>query len=361
MPHVTMRDVARRAGVSPTTVAHVLNCTPAAQVAVATRQRVMEAAAVLGYERSLLARSIKKRLNLIGIAVGSLNQTDDIDMAEIFAGIRDESWRRGYFPVMQRMPALLGQSDNTQAIAQMRELYNAKIIDGFILEKQCFQSHSITELHGDGVPVVTVRGSLETRTHTGLPIPGVIPNNNCGAQLAIAELLALGHRRIALLCRPYYRFPEGLRPSLIQSLIEGYTAALAAAGIAYDPELVRDGDPLDRGATWAAVTAVLAMASPPTAIFAGDDVLALMAMQVAAQRGLRVPEDLSVLGYGNWSMADRLAMPALSTVEVSLQENGRIAADMLIQLLEGQQLPAPQILLAPKLIRRASTAACSES
>jgi DNA-binding LacI/PurR family transcriptional regulator len=354
MGKVTMRDIARQVGVSPTTVAHALNHTPDAQVAKLTRERIWQAAKELGYQQSLLRRSIKDPLRHLGIAVGRAGQDDEADTAAIFAGIREVALARGYIPILHAMPISIGQEDCSAAVEKISELHQVKLLDGVVVDKQCFANVSITELHTRGIPVVVVNGSFEAVTAQGEPIPGMVYDNYLGGRLAVEHLLGLGHRRIALLTRPFFRYSVPFRPMLIRRLLAGYRETLAAAGLAPDDTLFADASPHDRASVAAAIARLLP--ARPTAIFVGDDALAVMAMNALRDRGLQVPRDISVVGYGDHDLPVRLAAPELTTVRTDLHENGRRAAAMLIDLMEGRALPAPQILLPPELVVRHSTA-----
>lgn len=356
MPKVTMRDIAKRAGVSPTTVAHTLNNTPEAQVAQKTREKVWQAAKQLGYQRSLLRRSIKDPLRHLGIAIGRPGQEDELDTDALFEGIRIQAQENRYIPIMQAMPTSIGQTDSSDAARQIINLYRQKLLDGLILDKQCFPNVSVTDMSGHGVPLVTVNGSFEAVTAEGDPIPGVIYDSRHGARLAVNHLLELGHRRIGLITRPFYRYSMPFRPMLIRTLLIGFWETLESAGILPDDHLFRDGSPLDRQLTARALDELLALPDPPTALFVADDAMAVMAINHLRLCGLRVPQDMSVIGYGDHALPVLLAQPELTTIRTDLHENGRQAAEMLIHLLEGVPLPQRQIMLQPELIVRASTA-----
>ncbi len=359
MAKVTMRDVARMAGVSPTTVAHALNNNPDAQVAALTRDKVWDAANKLGYQRSLLQRSIKQSLRHVGIAVGRPGQEDESDTAALFDGIRMVALDRGYVPILQALPISIGQVDCSDAVARIVDHFRTKLLNGIILDKQCFANLSVTELHRHGMPVVTVNGSFEARTETGEPVPGITYDSKTGALLAMEHLLSLGHRRIALVTRPIFRYPVEYRPMLIRRLLEGYREALAKAGVPFAEELFLDARPDDRAGVEDVVEKLLALDAPPTAWFVADDVMAVMVINALKRRGKRVPDDFAVMGYGDQQVPVLLADPPLTTIRTDLRENGRQAAIMLLNLLEGCAPKEKQVLLRPELVVRQSTAPAS--
>ena len=170
--------------------------------------------------------------------------------------------------------------------------------------------------------------------------------------MATEHLLSLGHRRIAAIGGP-----ESYLCSLAR--IDGYRSALERAGLKHDPALVRHGDFHYEGGFLRA-DSLLDLADPPSAIFAGSDQQALGVYEAARQRDLRVPQDLSVVGFDDLPMS-RWSAPPLTTVRQPLAEMGRVAAEMLGTLVEGLTLSSPRMELATELVVRGSTAPPSES
>jgi LacI family transcriptional regulator len=168
-----------------------------------------------------------------------------------------------------------------------------------------------------------------------------------GAKAVMDHLLALGHRRIGAITGPRGWVASDER-------LNGYHAALGAAGILPAPELVVDGDFLIPGGR-AAAAALLDLPEPPTAIFAFNDNMAVGALQAARERGIRVPEELSLVGFDD-SERTRIVTPTLTSVRQPLVEMGRIAVSLLLRLIEGQRVDALRVELATKLILRDSTA-----
>ena len=178
-------------------------------------------------------------------------------------------------------------------------------------------------------------------------IPSVSAANISGADQAMRHLLDLGHRRIAQIAGPHgWLATEDRR--------RGYRAALASAGILPDPALEVESIPeVDPGRNAAA--ALLALPDPPTAIFAFNDDTAIGAIQAARERGLRVPEDLSVVGFDDVEHAT-IVTPALTTVRQPLAEMGRTAVSLLSRLMDGQSFETLHVELATRLVVRDSTA-----
>jgi LacI family transcriptional regulator len=348
----TTMEIARRLGLSQSTVAHVLNRTPGMKFSEETRSRIMSTADRLGYQAVRLSRSIKSPLRHIGIVVGEADERGRTYANHIFNAAAREALAQRYYPVMHSLPTGVGIPDRSAALARVIELYETKLSDGFIIDKACFHSADARQLAESGMPIVLVNGAPQ-RLDNGREVAGVTIDDFSGGRLGTQHLLELGHRRIAMICRPHWRLPAPYRVYAVGQLLLGYTAMLHEAGSLIDKTLITEADPADKMTAYEAVDRLLDLKSPPTAIFAGDDALAVMVIHALGRHGLNVPRDMSVLVYEDWAPAVQLSEPSLTTVRVPLEENGRLAARMLIQLLEDQ--PQPQIKLAPQLVVREST------
>lgn len=325
---VTITDVARTAGVSVATVSKVVNGRYG--VSPATAERVREVIDELGYSSSLVARSLRStRTGVVGILVADFEPFS----AEILKGLAAAANGSGY-----ELLAWSGYSgDEGREGWESRSLNQlaGTLIDGAVL---------VTPTVGDAestIPVVAVD------PHSGPSgLPTIDSDNFHGALLAMEHLLAQGHRRIGFLAG---------RPGL-QSAEErerGYREALERAGIGFDPDLVRLGGYREETADGAA-REMLTLADRPTAVFAANDMTALRTMKVAADLGLRVPADLSVVGFDNVPES-ALASPPLTTIAQPLHDMGAQAFRMLHTLLEGGELPEPHLRLPTTLVVRGST------
>jgi LacI family transcriptional regulator len=223
---------------------------------------------------------------------------------------------------------------------------------------------SMTTMHdSDGVILVTSRMTPQQREQlerAGIALVVIDPvdlpdtdvasvgaTNWAGGLAATEHLLSLGHRRIGMIGGP--------RSMLCtQARIDGYRAALERAGVEFDRSLVRYGDFRHEGGFRASCT-LLDLADRPTAIFAGSDQQAMGAYEAARQVGLRVPDDLSVVGFDDLPLCQWLS-PPLTTIRQPLEEMGRLAARMLFQQLDGDTLVSPRMELATELRVRLSTA-----
>ncbi len=326
---VTIRDVAARAGVSVATVSKVVNRRYG--VATTTYAKVQSVIDELGYESSIVARSLRNaRTNVLGVLVSDIEPFS----AELLKGAARAIRHTGYELVVYSGAG--GSADKVGWESRALTRLSGTLIDGAVLVTPTVIARSF------GAPVVAVD------PHTGREdVPTVVSDNRHGAAVATEHLLGLGHRRIGFV---------GGRLDLESARLRelGYRDALGHAGIDVDPALLRDGD-YEEGPSARAGDQLLGLPDPPTAILAANDVSALAVMTVAQQRGLRVPDDLSVVGFDNIPEG-ALAEPPLTTVHQPLQEMGERAVELLVQLLAGSIPEQRHETLPTRLIVRRSTA-----
>jgi LacI family transcriptional regulator len=185
----------------------------------------------------------------------------------------------------------------------------------------------------------------------GLPaidVPTVGATNWAGGLSATEHLLSLGHRRIGFIAGPK-------RLLCSRARLDGYGAGLAAAGLEIDPDLIRQGD-FYHESGFAGADALLRLDRPPTAIFASSDQMAFGAYEAVRRRGLRVPDDVSVVGFDDLPES-RWASPPLTTVRQPLAEMGLLAARTVLRLAQGEEIETPRVELATELVIRDSSAA----
>ena len=325
---VTITDVAREAGVSVATVSKVIN--ERYGVAAATGAKVRAVIETLGYESSLVARSLRSHhTNVIGILVADFEPFS----AELLKGAAQAIRGAGY--------ELLAYSAGGAAeeLVGWERRYLSRL-SGTLIDGAVLVTPTVVDAQY-GTPVVAVD------PHTGRSgMPTVDSDNLKGAMVATEHLLSLGHRRIGFL---------GGRPDLESARLreEGYRAALTAAGIAIDPELIRVGGYRPESAEEPA-HALLTLPVRPTAVFAANDLSAIRTMQVAQRLGLDVPADVSVIGFDNVPESV-LASPPLTTIAQPIQEMGRHAVRMLLELLAGRELDMTHVTLPTELIVRQSS------
>jgi LacI family transcriptional regulator len=330
---ITIAEIAAQAGVSIPTVSRVLNGRP--DVAPATRARIEQIIKESGYVRSSAAKALRKGSSgIIDLLVPDL---DNQYVTEIVRGVEEALERTGL-----RL-ALSFTHNESYGERQWLDKIADRATDGAILVLARGQSSRLNELRRRGIPFVVV----DHRGELGPDVPSVGATNWAGGRMAVEYLLSLGHRRIAIITGP-----ASLRCSLDR--IAGYRAALEAAGIPIDPELIRPGDfHLHSGYTQ--TSALLALSDPPTAIFAGNDLQAMGAYKALYLRNMFVPERMSVIGFDDISLTT-IVSPSLTSVRQPLFDMGRVATTMLLRLIAGEPLDSPRVELATTLITRESCA-----
>ncbi|WP_426565148.1 LacI family DNA-binding transcriptional regulator [Angustibacter sp. McL0619] len=332
MGRVTIVDVAAAAGVSVSTVSKVINGRDG--IAGSTRLRVQQAVSELGFERSLVARSLRtRRTHVIGILVAGFEPFS----AEILKGAATALTDTDY-----ELLAYTAASRGGGAGWERRYLSRlGALIGGAVLV-----TPSVVDADA-GVPLVTID------PHTGpVDLPSVSSDNLTGAMLATRHLIELGHRRIGFLAG---------RPDLESSRAReaGFRQAMADGGLEVDPDLVRVGD-YRREAARAPATELLSHRSRPTAVFAANDLSAMGTMDVARELGLTVPTDLSVVGFDDIPEA-AVTTPGLTTVHQPIQQLAATAIGLLVDLMDEMAPEQTHVQLPVSLVRRGSTARALES
>lgn len=327
---VTLGAVARSAGVSIATVSKVIN--GRSDVAPATRARIQ--AALLDHD--YVARGLGgvpqggRSLELVFDALETPNNL------EIVRGVTEAVADTGIAVVVGVLP------DDPLGAEWARRIANAQR-EGVILVTSALSQQQRKHFTETGVPLVLI-------DPVNIPdnsLPSIGATNFSGGMDAARHLTELGHRRIGMV--------EGRAGALCGvARLHGYHAALAAAGIPADPDLIRPGDFTFQSGYQAGLD-LLALPDPPTAVFAANDPEALGVMAAARVRGLRIPEDLSVVGFDDMSPS-RWASPPLTTVRQPFAEMGRAAADALLRLAAGDTLNSTRVELATTLVVRESTA-----
>jgi DNA-binding LacI/PurR family transcriptional regulator len=336
---VGLKDVARVAGVSISTVSRVLTASPL--VNAETRVRVQQAMDALEYRPNRVARRLRAegpRASLLGLIVPDIL---DRFFAEIVRGVESVAQRDGYM-------VFLGNSDEDGAQERRYvDLMCAESVDGIILPPSPDIAATVAGLARGGLPVVCVdrrlpRAALDT----------VVADNVHGAHEAVAHLLRVGHRRIGFV---------GGRPQLStsQERLEGYRRALDEHGVAFDPSLVREGDSRQAGGREMAGE-LLRLERPPTALLVGNNLMTLGALETIHRMGLRIPDDVAIVAYDDmpWALA---LDPPLTAVRQPGFELGRRAAELLLLRIEDPKRSAALVMLRPELVVRASCGAGREA
>jgi LacI family transcriptional regulator len=328
---VTIFDVAREAGVSYATVSRVINNKN--HVKAEKREAVIRAMTKLGYVVNQQARSLAGgRSRVIGLLVQGL---ESAYTAEIIRGI-DMQLDAAQYDMMLYTTHRRRAKESAYATAITRGM-----ADGLLLVLPRDPEAYLSTLQRQRFPYVLI-------DHQGIGEGGaaVGATNRRGGYEATRHLLDLGHRRIGFIAGA----PE-LRCS--HDRLDGYHAALSEFGIPHDPALIYEGD-FFRPAGFAGGRALLSLPEPPTAIFASNDEMAFGVIDAARDRGLRLPDDLSIVGFDDIPQAATVH-PALTTVRQPLEQMGRVATQMLLRLIDDTSAPADRIELPTELIVRDSS------
>jgi len=328
----TIKDVAALAGISYTTVSHVLN--KSRPVSDEVRLKVEAAIVQLDYVPSAVARSLKaKSTRTIGLLIpNGINPY----FAELARGIEDYCERNGFCVI------LCNSDDNPQKQRNYLRVLLEKRVDGLIVSSVGGDEGRAGGFAAVRTPMVVVDRELED-----VAADLVCIDHELGAYLATRHLLDLGHRHIACI-----RGPE--QTSVARLRLRGYQRAMQQAQIEVQPHWVIAADYTSPGGYQAAAT--LLASDPPTAIFAGNDMIGIGVLRAAAERNIVVPQQLSVIGFDDIQMS-RFVYPALTTVGQSILQLGETAAQMLLARIAGSFAGAPQqVVITPAIIVRESTA-----
>lgn len=327
-----MRDVAEQAGVSVTTVSHVIN--NSRPVSPETRLRVEQALQVLGYQPNVLARSLRRgKTNTIGVI---LPDNANPYFAEVVRGIEDASFSQGY-------SVILCNSDNDLAKERLyTNVLIEKQVDGIIFVAAGLSDENIQNLSSRGVPAILV-----DRQVPGVQLDSVVADNLGGGIMATRHLLDLGHTSIACIAGP-----QGVPSS--QERVAGFHQAVEAADLEVNPDQVVEGDFQYQGG-YEAAQRLSQAGSAPTAIFACNDLMAIGAYRYAHENQLRIPQDISIIGFDDVHLAS-YTNPPLTTVRQSKAKMGSRAADLLIERIANRRLSPRQEIIPVQLVVRASTA-----
>ncbi|MGW1750477.1 LacI family DNA-binding transcriptional regulator [Streptomyces sp. NPDC002092] len=327
---VTITEIARQAGVSVPTVSRVVN--GRSDVSPQTRARIEDLLLRHGHRRRAAAPAT-------GAALLDLvfNDLDSPWAVEIIRGVEEAAHAAGVGTVVS---AIHGRSGDARE--WMRNL-RARACDGVILVTSALEPVLHEELRALGVPLVVV----DPAGSPVLDVPTIGAANWSGGMAATQHLLSLGHRRIGLIAGP---------PRLLcsRARFDGHRAALEGAGLPVDENLVVPGD-FRPESGFKGCNTLLDLPEPPTAVFAASDQMALGAIEALRRRGLRVPQDMSVVGFDDLPEV-RWSAPPLTTVRQPLAAMGKLAVGTVLRLARGEQPDSPRVELGTELVVRSSTA-----
>ena len=334
-PRVTIRDVAERVGVHPSTVSRVMNPETRGRITPEIVEKVTEAARTLGYTPNQTAQGLRtNRSRTIGVLIPDI--TNPL-FPPIIRGIEDALGAAGY-------TAVLGNTDNEaererDAVDNMR----ARQVEGLILATARRDDPIVAACIADGLPVVLVNRTADTAG-----VSSIVSDDVYGIGLAVNHLKDLGHRRIA-----HIAGPGALSTGEIRR--RSFVSAMTAAGLTVDDRLIAETGAFSEDEGLRAARELIARKTPFTAIVAANDLIALGAYEALAEAYLACPDDISVTGFNDMPFVDRLT-PPLTTVRIPHYEMGREAARRLLELIGTPNAPPRTETLRPELIVRGSTA-----
>jgi LacI family transcriptional regulator len=330
--HITIKDVAGRAGVSIQTVSRVINNRP--DVAPETRQRIHATINELGYQPFINARGLAaKRTYTLGLVTADFS---DFWFSQVMTGAEEEAQKLGY-------SFMLGNSTcDPEDEPRFLKLLTERHVDGILFVRgNCENNYDqLHRLNDFGVPVVTTGHHLP---ENGLALVDV--NNIGGGRKATEYLIGLGHTQIAMITGPSDW-------KSVNDRTEGYLQALRTAGISADQDLILEGSWLHRNG-YEKTKFLLEREKPFTAIFAQNDRIARGAIHALYEAGFKVPDDISVIGYDDIPEAE-FSDPPLTTIRQPMIEIGQAATNLLIQMIEESIVTPKQIMFETTLIVRSS-------
>jgi LacI family transcriptional regulator len=331
----TLRDVAQRAGVHPATASRALNPQTRSLVNEATASRVLKVAESLGYRPNPIARSLKTaRSGTVGLVIPDL--TNPL-FPPIVRGIEDVLGPAGY-------NAWIVNTDNDPDREQSQvDALRSRHVEGLIVATARLHHPLLERLHADGVRMVLINRRLASGE-----IPSVTADDARGIATSVEHLVSLGHRRIAHLAGP-----QNTSTGLVRQ--QAFRQAVRDQGLPEDPDLIAFCDSWTEIEGARGLRSVLDAGSDFTAVVAGNDLLALGCYDVFAERSIDCPQDLSVVGFNDMPIIDKLR-PPLTSVRVPHYEVGAEAARMLLEGLADPQRHPRSVLLPLTLAVRQSTA-----
>lgn len=327
----TIRQVADKANVSPTTVSHVINQTRF--VAPETEERVRKAMLDLNYSPNIIARSLRRgETKTIGLIIpDSANPF----FAEYARYLEESAFHMGYSLI------LCNSNDNIEKEHRYTDVLLNKQVDGIIFLPTGDDKQSVQTLINRHMPVVLVDRILEN-----IDVDAVITNNYQSGYLATRYLIENGHKRISII-----RGPAEI--SLSVQRLKGYMKAMKEAGLDVSPGMQTSGDfQIESG--YEAAKILMNQSPLPTAIFACNDLMAIGAMKGVREAGFLVPGDISLVGHDNIELTTYF-QPALTTISQPIEELACKAIDLLLERIKQPDLPARQVVLPNKLVIRQST------
>ena len=333
---VTSFDVAKVSGVSRTTVSFVLNNVPGISISDATRQRVLQVAKELNYHPDSTGRKLASgKSNTLGLVLRQSHEQVFADalLPQVLLGIEQAATAQGFQVLLK--PLEPEDCDGYMHLVQENH------VDGIILSGPRLEEAEVIRLQREGLPVMLM-GQLP---ESNLPFVDIDAVN--GSSLAVKHLIEHGHLRIGMITNASLEYTSAQQRRL------GYQNALKEAGIEPDESLVREGA-YTPASGFKAMEKLLEDFPRPTAVFIASDVVCLGAIRAIKHAGLRIPQDIAVVGFDDIPLAD-FYEPPLTTVHIPAYGLGWGAGDRLVRIVQGETLDQEGTLLESELIIRNSS------
>ncbi|WP_213950469.1 LacI family DNA-binding transcriptional regulator [Tepidanaerobacter syntrophicus] len=340
----TIRDVAKLAGVSVSTVSRVIN--NASNVNDKTRQNVMDAIKKLNFKPNRIAQSLGSgSFNAIGVvSTRSLQQAfHNPYFSLMIQAIGEVSEEKNYDIILNN--AL----NEEKEIEKCLSMIESKIVQGLILLSSRMNDRLIEKLYQSNIPFVVVGRVVDERLANEVYSVDTDNLNDC--KEAVSYLIKLGHKRIGCIHAP-------LKYVVSVDRLEGYIAAHKESGLPVDYSIIENGQYTINDAYQAAIN-ILKSPTPPTAIFATDDIKAIGAYKAIKELNLKIPDDISLVGHNNYEYSTIMS-PELTTIDVPIEQLGKVSAKVLFDLIEGRKTQQ-RTLLKTKFIIRQSCKAINEN
>lgn len=334
--HITMKDIAKLAKVSRTTVSFVLNNRTDMKISKATRKKVLDTAKKLDYYPHAIAKSlVKKQIKTIGLVLcqelGSV--FSDVLIPQVFLGINAVAAKKGYKILLHYIESL--ENKDTYY-----HLAREKRIDGIILSGPRSDDVELLRLKEEGFPIVLI-GQAEKSDFSCSDI-----DNIKASKKIVSHLISHGHREIAMISNA----PLNYTASKLR--LSGYKEALQENHINFNNELVGAGNFTPQSG-FEVMQKLLSLKKLPTAVFVASDVVAFGAMNAIRKKGMRIPQDIALVGFDNVNLSEYVD-PSLTTINLPGFEIGMNAANLLINIIEEKEKECRKIILEANMIIRRS-------
>jgi LacI family transcriptional regulator len=332
----TSLDVAKLAGVSRTTVSFVLNDVPSVSISAATRKRVLDAAKKLNYSPNVAGKKlVSGKSYTIGLVLCQSPEQifTDAFLPQVILGVEQAAIQQGFHVLLKPV-----DPNDTGGYAR---LITENHVDGILLSGPREDDTALMKLHQQRVPVLLM-GQLPNTD-----IPFVDVDATAGAELAVNHLIERGHQCIGMITNAPLSYTSA------QQRRDGYTRALKKANLSVDKKLTKEGN-YTPGSGFEAMKALLELTPRVTAVFVASDVVAMGAMLAIKESGLRIPDDIALVGFDDIPLAEYYD-PPLTTIHLPAFGLGWAGGERLIRIIQGEGLNDASLLLESKLVTRQST------